>query len=90
MIGDAIFYLLQLLLSGLSELLPTTTLSGLPSSIDNLSSTIGSKLGPINAFFPATELFTFLIVVFLYWFPAMMVYQLVFWVYKHIPIVGAG
>lgn len=90
MIGDAILYVVGLVLGGLGALLPTATLDDLPDSISGLGSTVGTMLGPINAFFPASELFTFLVLVMLVWFPAMMVYQTVFWIYKHIPIVGAG
>jgi len=89
-ITNGILAVFGAIISFVGDLLPSSTLTGLPSSITDLGTTIGEKAGPINKFFPLHELFTFLVIVFLYWLPAVLIYQLVFWIYKHLPVVGAG
>jgi len=90
MIVDGILSVVGAIIGFIGDLLPSSTLTGLPESISGLGETIGERAGPINRFFPVEELFTFLVIVFLYWLPAVLIYQLVFWIYKHLPVVGAG
>jgi hypothetical protein len=89
-IVGAVLTLLRLIIAGLNALLPTATLTGIPSSISNLATTIGTNLGAINPYFPAAELFTYLGWLWLYWLPGVLAYSIVFWIYQHLPVVGNG
>jgi len=89
-ITDGILYVVGTIVSFVGGLLPTATLTGLPAAITDFGETLGTKAGPLNQFFPVEELFTGLVIMLVYWLPAVLLYQVVFWVYKHLPVVGKG
>lgn len=88
MITDAILSALGGVLSALISLLPVGELD-LPA-VDSFASMVAEYAGPWNRYTPAYEVALGLTIVVLVWAPAMLVYQLTFWSYKHLPVIGAG
>lgn len=89
MIGGVVLRLIGLVLDAVWFVLPTTTLS---ISVDP-SSWIDDGHGVIgwmDSVMPITEMVTGLAFVFFVYLPVKMTYQTVEWIYRHIPVVGAG
>jgi hypothetical protein len=90
MIPDALLYVVRSLLDAISAILPDADLTDWPLTIPAMAADIGARTGPINQFFPIAEMFTYLAWMLLVWWPAVLVFQVTAWVYRHLPVVGAG
>jgi len=90
MIVDAVIWVLRGFLRTIAFLLPEGSLSAWIPDTSGWGSFIGTKVGPLNSFAPVAELFVFLDVFLNIWLPAVLAYQLVFWIYAHMPVIGKG
>lgn len=88
MITAAILSLVSVILRFVTAPLPTDTLD--LSVISDVGDLFAEYAGPANAFLPMHELALFLVVFFGVWLPAALIYTVVKWIYRHLPLIGKG
>lgn len=88
MITDAILTAVSALTRLVLGVLPDSTLD-LPN-FAGIGEWMGEKAGPLDRFFPVSELATGLVLIVGVWMPAAATYIVVNWIYRHLPVVGAG
>lgn len=89
MIGELLLKVLGSLLGWLADLLPEAELPWL-DHLEDFGHDLGIHFGPFDRFLPILEMSQFLIIFLGVWMPAVAVYTVVKWVYKHLPLLGKG
>lgn len=79
-----VFELITFLLS----LLPNTTISY--PDVEAYGATVGDIVGPLNALLPIAELATVTVLTVTVLAPAVLLFRLIMWLWKLVPVVGGG
>ena len=85
MIPDAIFGILDFILGGMFDLLPTFTIN---FDTMGFAYDFGTKFAAVETFLPVLVTLAILYAIVQYWLPAVIVYKFANWIYKHIPQIG--
>lgn len=88
-IGELILKVVGGLLGWLGALLPDADLPWL-DELEDFGDVVGTHLGPVDRFMPMKEVAQFLIIFMGVWMPAVAVYTVTKWVYRHLPVLGKG
>lgn len=88
LIGDLLLAIATAIVNALGALLPEGTLD-LPL-LDDVGAWVGESMAPFDRWFPAHETAQFLVIVTTVWMPVAGVYYVTKWIYKHLPVIGAG
>jgi hypothetical protein len=91
MIVDALVAFVKLVLGPIFAVLPVVDFSPIQSQVTAGAGAAGEMVGIFNAMFPVTEMLDLAVWWFTYVMPAICVYLVANWVYRHIPtIAGFG
>jgi hypothetical protein len=90
-IVQAVMDLVVTIFSAAFGVLPTASLSGLFVSVDATMTSVGGYLASWNVYLPLAEVLTILSLLLGTWLPAVLVYKLANWAWRHFPdIAGFG
>lgn len=85
MIVDLLFNVVDVILGAVFALLPSFSLSTVLDPVTSVGVTVGRYLAIINGILPAEEIGVLMHDVYVILLPAMLVYKVANWVWRHIP-----
>lgn len=91
MLFDAIVSALGNFLHSVFSSLPTSSLAGVMGDVSGFAHDAGAKLAPWNHWLPLRELAAIGVLLITIWVPAMILYVVANWIWRHIPdVLGTG
>jgi hypothetical protein len=85
MVVDALFGVVNAVLTAVFAALPTIDVQSFLSPVLSVGTTAGRYVGIVNGILPASEIVTMLHGVYVVLLPALVVYKIANWVWRHIP-----
>lgn len=89
MITDLLLGVVGLVVDGFALLLPTMSLPGKAQAISFVGVFAGYARAMLNPIIPVDDITAIVGPIVQYWFPALIVFVLVRWFYRYVPVVGA-